>query len=102
MADSEKLIVAYFQHNSGRININRGDGSHIKTVDVPNRCWGGACGSGEIMVAASFRGALGACVVTREGEVKQSIVSDLPIVLCALSSDGRRLILVSDGGLSLF
>ena len=99
MGDKEDFIVASFVYASGKFNIDRGDGTKIKTLDVPNRRWFRACANNEIMVAASCLGTCGACIFTREGDLKQSIETKESIYSCALSQDGRYLILGSGKGL---
>ena len=98
MEDNNNFTVATFQCNSGKINIDHGDGTNLRTLDTPNRRWFRVCGNDDTMVATSFNGICGACVFTRDGEEKQSIVTDQPIASCALNPDGLRLILGSKSG----
>ena len=98
MSDALSFTLASFLFMAGKIHIDRGDGTNLRTINIPNRKWMRACGNGEIMVVASSEGTFGACVFTRDGEMKQSIVTDRPIASCALSTNGLSLILGSIGG----
>jgi len=93
MRSKSDLTLVSFEYDSGQINIDRANGTKVKTVRLSNRRWRRVCGNGDVMAAVSSD-RRGVSVFTSETEEKQFIeVQDVFIESCAVSPDGRLLIL---------